>query len=130
MDISCTFNKKPDISFEFKEVDFGLVYAGDSVNVNFPFVNNGSASLQILEINSSCYCTVVKFRKDEIDPGQSDTINVCLRSYKDESLGLQNSSIVVRTNTDPQLTILHVKGVVKNDSLADQISLGKATKLH
>lgn len=124
----CVQSRQPKIEFMIKEIDFGLIYAGDSVNLHFPYRNNGNADLKILDMNSSCYCTVVNSKNNVLGPGLVDTLDVWFKSYRSESIGLQNSSIVIKTNTNPQLTILHIKGVVKNDSLSDLISSGKVKK--
>lgn len=124
----CVQSRQPKIEFKLKEIDFGLINAGDSVNLYFPYKNTGNANLKILDMNSSCYFTVVKSKKNVTGPGLVDTLVVWFKSYKTESIGLQNSSIILKSNTTPQLTILHIKGIVKNDSLSELISSGKVKK--
>lgn len=55
-------------------VDKGAVPVGDPINADFTIRNEGEGTLQILQVNPACGCTVAKFDK-EIAPGGSGTVH-------------------------------------------------------
>lgn len=99
------------ISFKETEYDFGDVTVGGSVTHNFRFTNTGENPLIIQEAKGSCGCTVPKYSKEPIIDGEDGEILVEFKPSKG-ALGIQNKSITVTANTDPEKHILKIRANV------------------
>ncbi len=100
----------PQIKFEETEHNFGRIIMGERVYYRFKFTNTGTSDLLITKVNSSCGCTVGKYPKEPIAPGQSDFVEASFDSSNRK--GMQNKTITVLTNTQPNLTTLRIKAEV------------------
>jgi len=100
----------PQIKFEETEHDFGRIIQGERVYYRFKFTNTGTSDLLITKVNSSCGCTVGKYPKEPIAPGQSDFVEATFDSSNRK--GMQNKTITVLTNTQPNLTTLRIKAEI------------------
>ncbi len=74
------------------------------------FTNVGDAPLVVNQAVSSCGCTVPSYTKTPIAPGEKGEIKVTYNAGK--SVGRFTKNITVRTNGDPELTRLYIKGEV------------------
>ena len=104
-------DKKPVISFEKKEHDFGTLLQGEVVTYSFHFTNTGDVPLLISSVNSSCGCTVGDYPHDPIAPGKGGAIKVTYDSKGHH--GFQSRSLTVMSNAIPAKTILRIKGKVQ-----------------
>lgn len=98
------------IVFETDVFDFGTIDEGDKVNHTFKFKNTGTVNLVITSAKSTCGCTVPKWPKSPIAPGDSGEIDVLFNSK-----GKKNrisKPIRILANTNPIETLLHVRGTV------------------
>ena len=102
--------KMPEITFTFSEHDFGKLIQGEKVSFPFKFKNTGEAPLLISKVSASCGCTASKYPKEPIAPGEEGIIEVTFDS--DGQRGLQNKTVTVLTNTQPQATVLRLKAQV------------------
>lgn len=94
----------PIIKFEEVEHDFGQIFQGEKVSYIFKFKNIGSADLVIKSAAASCGCTVPKFPRDPLAPGESGEIEVIFDSSGRH--GKQLKTITVWTNVnDEQLKL-------------------------
>jgi|WetSurMetagenome_2_1015567.scaffolds.fasta_scaffold478090_1 hypothetical protein len=101
--------KGPVIKFESQVHDYGTVYQGADGNCSFSFRNDGDEPIILSNVRSSCGCTVPKWPKDPILPGQSSSIQV---TYDTKRLGTISKQITVTSNaSEPSLT-LNIKGNV------------------
>jgi len=100
----------PAIAFEETEHDFGRIIEGESVSFGFRFTNTGKKDLIIADVTSSCGCTVPSYPKTAIRPGESGVIKVAFNSRGRK--GFQTKTIVVVTNTQPNVTQLKIKSQV------------------
>ena len=64
----------PMISFEGIKHDFGDVIQGEKVTYNFIFHNTGGSDLLISKVSTSCGCTVGKYPKELIKPGEGGEV--------------------------------------------------------
>jgi hypothetical protein len=104
-------NKKTaGITFKSTEHDFGRMIQGEKVIHVFRFTNTGDADLILSQVSASCGCTASKYTKTAIKPGDEGTIEVTFDSGGQR--GIQNKTITVISNGQPQSTILRVKGQV------------------
>lgn len=100
----------PIISFEKDIHDFGKVIQGEKVSFGFKFKNTGKADLIIAQVNTSCGCTVPKFPKTPIKPGEENVITVMFDSQ--DRKGVQNKAITVVSNCQPSNTVIRIKAMV------------------
>ena len=91
------------------EYDFGSIEQGSPVSHDFEFTNNGEAPLLINNVKTSCGCTVPKYPKDPIMPGESETIKV---TYNAAKVGSFNKKITVMSNADQSSYSLAIAGEV------------------
>jgi hypothetical protein len=98
------------ISFEEKVFDFGTIDEGEVVSHTFNFINSGKAPLLITSAYSSCGCTVPKWPKEVIEPGQKGIISVSFNS--NNRLNKIDKPVTILANTYPNKTVLRVQGFV------------------
>ena len=99
-----------NITFDNMEFDFGEVDEGDIVTHIYKFTNTGKNPLVITRANGSCGCTVPSYPKIPIMPGESSEIQVNFNSqYR---MGKQHKSITIYANTEPEITVLKLFGLV------------------
>ncbi|RMG81259.1 MAG: DUF1573 domain-containing protein [Bacteroidetes bacterium] len=101
------------IEFEEYEYDFGTVKQ-DSKNTHiFKFKNTGDNPLIISNARGSCGCTVPTYPKEPIPPGGTGEIEVVYSPGKQK--GLQNKTVTIFANTDPQTTLLKISANVEEN---------------
>lgn len=67
---------KARMEIKDKSFNFGDLREGEIVSHTFRFTNTGNKSLVILNVESSCGCTVAKYDKKPIPPGGEGKIEV------------------------------------------------------
>jgi hypothetical protein len=102
-------SKGPTIKFESQVYDYGTIYQGADGNCNFTFKNEGDEPLVLSNVRSSCGCTVPKWPKDPILPGQTSSIQV---TYDTKRLGTISKQITVTSNASEATLMLNIKGNV------------------
>ena len=100
-------NDLPVFTFEETEHDFGKIIQGEKVTYSFKFTNTGGSALLISKVSTSCGCTVSKYPKTPVKPGDSDYIVATFDSHRKK--GYQNKTITILANTQPNKTTLRVK---------------------
>ena len=101
--------KKAEIKFDQKIIDYGEIeYNSDGKRI-FKFTNVGEAPLIFNRISSSCGCTVPKRPEKPVQPGESGEIEV---EYDTKREGLFMKAISVVSNSKNPSTILRIKGEV------------------
>lgn len=93
--------------FKWKEQvhDFGVVIQGEKVSYTYIYTNHGKSDLVISSVHASCGCTVPKYDTEPILPGKSGKIEVIFDSSGRN--GLQNKTLTVLANTQPNAVELH-----------------------
>jgi len=66
----------PRITFKEATFDFGDIHQGDKVEHTFVFENSGTEPLIITNVQTTCGCTVPKWPREPIPPGQEGRIVV------------------------------------------------------
>jgi len=111
----------PTIDFEKEVHDFEkLDYAGDGT-YDFVFVNNGATPLIITNAKGSCGCTVPRYPREAIAPGESAKINV---RYDTKRVGPFTKTVTINSNASTPVKVLTIKGAV-NAKPADATPLNK-----
>lgn len=106
---------KPDIRFGKTEHNFGRVMQGEKVGYNFIFTNDGDASLVILDASASCGCTVPKYSKEPIAPGEKGSVEVVFDSSG--RMGKQSKTVTLKTNAKVQVVYLTIKAnIIRKES--------------
>ena len=92
-------------------VDLGVVPVGPDAVATYAIHNNGEGTLEILEVDSSCSCTIADF-DPTIAPGSIGYVRAHLNTS--ELSGPVTKGVVVRTN-DPQqdVIVLTLKALVR-----------------
>ncbi|MBN2237839.1 MAG: DUF1573 domain-containing protein [Bacteroidales bacterium] len=98
------------ISFEKTSHDFGAVVDGEKVTYSFKFSNTGNNDLEIQNVGTSCGCTASDYTKGLIKPGEKGRIQVTFNSS--HRTGMQNKTISVKANTQPETTVLNIQAQV------------------
>ena len=97
------------IKFDTKVYNYGTIYQKGDGNCQFKFTNTGDQPLSLTAVRSSCGCTVPKWPRKPIMPGDTAKIKV---TYDTRRLGPINKQITVRSNAKNGTMILRIKGKV------------------
>ena len=92
--------------------DFGNVEFNSSAEVYFTYINTGEGPLQILDIVSSCGCTVVDWSPDELMPSESDSFLV---SYDTKIPGYFSKEITISSSGPSNPNRVWITGTVLPD---------------
>jgi hypothetical protein len=100
----------PGIEFEQVYYDFGTLRQGEQVSYIFEFRNTGGSPLLIRDAFASCGCTVPRYDKQPIAPGEKGSVEVIFDSSGRR--GNQYKSVIIRTNTPRKEVRLTIKANV------------------
>ncbi len=105
--------EKPKIQFDAQVFDFGTVDEGARINHTFKVTNSGAGTLKIVEAYASCGCTVPKFAKKTLEPGETTNLFVTVDTSMKQN-GVTKTLNV--SSNDPQRPIveLALKMFVRN----------------
>jgi len=98
------------IEFENETYDFGTVPQGAVVKHSFKFKNVGKAPLLIGSARSTCGCTIPKWPREPIMPGESGEIDV--RFNTEGKKNAQTKPVFINCNTLPAEVKIYMKGNV------------------
>jgi len=108
----------PDISFDKLQYNFGKINQGESVSHQFVFANTGEAELIIANAKGSCGCTVPKWPREPIAPGESEEIKVTFNSAGKS--GKQRKTITLVTNAIPNTIVLTVSAEILTEQTKEK----------
>ena len=100
----------PELSFYKLRHNFCKINQGESVSHQFVFTNTGEGDLIISNAKGSCGCTVPKWPKKPIAPGEKAEIKVTFNSSGRE--GKQKKTVPLVTNAIPSTKVLTISGLV------------------
>ncbi len=95
-----------EMNFSKLEHDFGKITEGEKVACMFNFINSGDGDLLISSATTSCGCTVPRFSKEPIPPGEKGSIEVLFDSAYRE--GTQTKTVTIRSNAKPKIMVLRI----------------------
>lgn len=112
---STASNEEPDgplpaLKWDEMEHDFGTINEGDVVEHVFKFENTGEAPLIIESARASCGCTVPKWPREPVPPGETGEVHVRFDSKGKPNV--QNKTVTITANTYPKITRLRIKSFV------------------
>lgn len=100
----------PIMTFDKIEHDFGTINEGAIVEHTFRFTNTGKSPLVIVSAKGSCGCTVPKWPRETIAPGETGEFLVAFNSNGKPNL--QNKQVTITANTEGGKEILKIKALV------------------
>ena len=108
------------ITFDEPKYDFGTIQEdGGSVSHDFRFTNTGSEALVVVDVRTTCGCTVPQYPHEPIAPGQEGFIKV---TYNPKGRpGKFSKGIYVTTNTVPDKAVLRISGMVDSEDAAESV---------
>ena len=114
---SCEDNKKVVVgqktTMEVNLVyDAGNVIKGEVINAKFKVKNTGDYPLVFGEVRPSCSCTVPHKPEKPIPAGETGEIVAQVMTDKLNTKNI-SKSVTIMTNTEPNTTVLMIKGVIK-----------------
>jgi len=105
---------KAIISFTEVEHNFGQVKEGERVGCIFTFTNSGTTDLVINSVTTTCGCTVPKYERKPVTPGNMGSLEVIFDT--EGKNGIQSKTITVRSNAIIPVNILKITAEVINNS--------------
>ena len=108
----------PELSFDKLRHNFGKINQGESVSHQFIFTNTGQAELIINNAKGSCGCTVPKWPRKPIAPGESEEIKVTFNSAGKS--GKQSKTITLVTNAIPNTTVLTISANILTEQTKEK----------
>jgi len=96
---------RPEIGIKFKEevYDFGIIDEGPSIEHEFIFTNIGKQTVEILNVKSTCDCTIVDNWDKIVAPGKKGKIGITFKTSGYQ--GDVSRTITVTTNIPERQTI-------------------------
>ena len=108
------YKGKANIEFPDTLHDFGILEEGEVAEYTFKYKNTGTAPLKITNIITDCGCTVPKYDKKPVLPGENAKIKVTF-----DSRGFRNNiykTITVKTNAEKRNIKLILTAFIKNNN--------------
>lgn len=99
------------LNFETTSIDYGTIEQAANGVREFHFTNAGTEPLIITNAKQSCGCTIPKWPKEPIMPGESAVIKV---KYDTKRLGVFSKSVAISSNDpDNPMIRLYIKGNIQ-----------------
>jgi hypothetical protein len=105
---------KAIITFKSLDHEFGTVKEGEKIGCIFTYTNTGDADLVITSATASCGCTIPRYGKKPVHPGETGTIEVIFDTSGRE--GMQTKTVVVQSNAENNLVILRIIAEVRKQN--------------
>ncbi|MEM1183803.1 MAG: DUF1573 domain-containing protein [Planctomycetota bacterium] len=102
---------KAKITFDLTNHDFGLVWDHEQASIKFPFKNVGEENLIIMDMKSTCGCTVPALEKTEYAPGEGGEITVIFNPKGRN--GINQRTVTITTNDPAGPQRLSIRAEVK-----------------
>ncbi|OUR92705.1 hypothetical protein A9Q87_06620 [Flavobacteriales bacterium 34_180_T64] len=97
------------LDFEAEIIDYGSINKNDNGLRTFKFTNRGTAPIIIADVKTTCGCTIPKFSKKAILPGETGEIEI---KYDTKRVGVFSKTITVLSNADETSKKLKIKGTI------------------
>lgn len=104
-------NSNEKIIWEKLSHDFGQIEKNVPATATFSFINESDQDVRIVNVQSSCGCTVTDYTTSTIKPGESGLVNAIYNAAKPGSF---HKTIKVYTDLSDQAISLSVKGTVSH----------------
>ncbi len=104
--------KKPQITFEVTEHDFGTMKQGSDVSFDFIYKNTGKSDLIIQNVKKSCGCTTPEWSKAPLKKKKKDIIHV---KYDSKRIGSFHKTVTIYSNAENSSVVLTIKGKIEQE---------------
>lgn len=104
----CSDYKGGGLVFKNEEIDLGKIPQGKPVTVEFQFTNKGETPAIIVNVATSCGCTIADYPKKPILANETSKITA---TYNASALGAFTKAITV-TLENNENKVLQIKGTV------------------
>ena len=104
---------KAVLIFREYEHHFGKVEEGEKISYQFMFENKGTAPLVIASVTTTCGCTVPKYNRKPVKPGEKGNLEVIFDTSGRS--GMQTKTITVRSNAEVPVVILRITAEVEQE---------------
>lgn len=104
-----TVSNSPHMEFDKVVHDYGTIVENSDGRCVFKITNTGREPLILTDIRSTCGCTVPRWERTPILPGQSSEIEV---KYSTKRIGKIHKSVTVISNADNSPVSLKLKGEI------------------
>ncbi|MCX7797520.1 MAG: DUF1573 domain-containing protein [Melioribacter sp.] len=94
--------KKPKLVLSTKEYNFGNVEEGKILEANIGIKNDGTGTLQIKDVKTTCGCTAVLLNTKVLQPGEATTVKINLDTTNREGQFIRTVSIY---SNDPENSV-------------------------
>ncbi|MBQ0073359.1 MAG: DUF1573 domain-containing protein [Prevotella sp.] len=99
-----------EIKFDKTTSNFGTFSESNPIQkCTFTFTNTGDQPLIINQAVASCGCTVPKYTKTPVKPGEKGTVEITYNG-KGKFPGHFKKTITIRTNGTPEMVRLYIEG--------------------
>ena len=112
----------PKMVFEGMVVDYGTVEQHSEPLRTLKFVNKGTSPLVITNARGSCGCTVPKWAKEPIMPGEESVLEI---RYSTNRLGKINKKVTITTNEGTEPHVISVIGDIYEKESEEGIPASK-----
>lgn len=103
-------SKLPLMEFESDEHDFGLIVQGETVSHTFRFKNAGSTDLILSSVSATCGCTIPKWSRQPVKPGEEGQIEVEFNSAGRS--GTNHKEVKILCNGQPNTIKLGIRAEI------------------
>lgn len=118
---------KTSVKFEEMQHDFGEIEQNSRNTKIFTFTNSGTEPLIITNAKGSCGCTVPRYPREPVAPGESGEIEVVYSPGSQKNQ--QTKSVTITANTEPETTVLKITANVKAGDAANNEAAGEAVQI-
>ena len=102
------------IFFPETQHDFGVVEEGKKLEYTFKFQNNGTESLVIKDVKTSCGCTAAVVSENTVKPGKDGSIKVNFDTKNRSGRNSKSITVVSNDTKEPNKVITIYADVQKN----------------
>ncbi len=95
-----------ELFFETEIFDFGKAQQGEKLSHAFKFKNKGNQNLKILNVVSSCGCTIAKWTRNELLPNSEGEIEVEFNT--EGKYGKELKTVTIETNGKPSIRTIQI----------------------
>lgn len=102
----------PRLQLSTQQWNFGVIWQGQTLKQAVTVTNVGDAPLEVLDVITSCGCTMPTKPKSPLAPGESDVMT--LSYHSGQRVGADNQTITLKTNDPTQPSVvIRIVGEVK-----------------
>lgn len=109
------------MEFEEQRFNFGTVTEGEKVSHTYTFTNTGDEPLILSNARGSCGCTVPKWPREPIAPGESAEMVVEFNTANKR--GNRSQKVTITANTNPPETFIYLEGQVMPKDQGTDVSI-------